>query len=76
MEVKVIKQYKSINILKVVLAEENRTNRRLAEVIGKNETSVSRRYFNKSQLGLDTLTKLAGIQDVDIRLLINKTNIG
>lgn len=75
MEVEIMEQYKAINRLKVVLAEKNRTNRWLAEAIGKNETTVSRWCSNKAQPGLDTLTKIAVLLNVDIRELINKTTV-
>ena len=39
---------KVINRIKVVLAENDRTNRWLAEAIGKNEATVSRWCSNKS----------------------------
>ena len=38
-----------INRLKVVLAEKSKTNRWLADAIGKNEATVSRWCSNKSQ---------------------------
>ena len=63
----------SINRLKIVLAERGRTNKWLAEQLGKSETTVSRWCTNEVQPPLETLTKVAALLDVDIRELLNKT---
>jgi len=63
----------SINRLKTVLAERGRTNKWLAEQLGKSETTVSRWCTNEVQPSLETLTKVATLLDVDIRELLNKT---
>lgn len=63
----------SINRLKTVLVERGRTNKWLAEQLGKSETTVSRWCTNEVQPSLETLTKVATLLDVDIRELLNKT---
>ena len=62
-----------MNRLKVVLAETKRTNRWLAEQLGKDEATVSKWCTNTSQPDLPSLTKIANILDVDIKDLLNST---
>lgn len=64
-----------INRLKVVLVEQNRTGKWLAEQLGKNEATVSRWCSNASQPSLEMLVKIASILKVDPRSLINGGNI-
>lgn len=56
-----------INRLKVVLVEQNRTGKWLAEQLGKNEATVSRWCSNSSQPSLEMLVKIASILNVDPR---------
>ena len=60
-----------INRLKVVLVEQNRTGKWLAEQLGKNEASISRWCSNASQPSLEMLVKIASILKVNPRSLIN-----
>lgn len=60
-----------INRLKVVLVEQNRTGKWLAEQLGKNEATVSRWCSNNAQPSLEMLVKIASILKVDPRSLIN-----
>ena len=62
-----------INRLRVVLAEKNKTNRWLAEAIGKNENTISRWCNNRAQPSVDVLATIAKALDVDVRELLNKT---
>ena len=64
---------KVINRIKVVLAENDRTNRWLAEAIGKNEASVSRWCSNKAQPSIDVFRQIAEALDVDVRELLHTT---
>lgn len=63
----------AVNRLKVVLAEKNKTNRWLAEAIGKNENTISRWCSNKSQPSVDVVVKIAKALDIDVRELFNTT---
>lgn len=65
-----------INRIKVVLVEKKRTNKWLSEQLGKDPATISKWCTNTSQPDLITLTKVAALLDVDIRLLINKTKGG
>ncbi|MDD3542314.1 MAG: helix-turn-helix transcriptional regulator [Petrimonas sp.] len=64
---------KVINRIKVVLAENDRINRWLAEAIGKNEATVSRWCFNKAQPSIDVFRQIAEALDVDVRELLHTT---
>ncbi|MDO6440218.1 helix-turn-helix transcriptional regulator [Cyclobacterium sp. 1_MG-2023] len=64
---------KTINRLKVVLAEQGRTNKWLAEKLGKNTATVSRWCTNEMQPSLETLIEIAKILGVDVRDLIIST---
>ena len=50
---------KDINRLKVVLAEKKRTNKWLAEQLGKDPGTVSKWCTNTMQPNLETLVKIA-----------------
>ena len=64
-------QQMMLNRIKVVLAEKQRTNRWLAEQMGKSENTISRWCSNKSQPSLGMLVKVAELRNVDPRQLIN-----
>lgn len=61
---------KQINRLKVVLVEQNKTGKWLAETLGKNEATVSRWCTNESQPSLETLVKIANALKVDVKDLL------
>lgn len=66
-------QGESYNRIKVVLVEQGKTSRWLAEQIGKQENTVSRWCLNKVQPSLPQLTEIAKVLDVDVRSLICST---
>ena len=59
-----------MNRIKAVLAERQRTNRWLAEQMGKSENTISRWCSNKSQPSIAQLQEIANLLDVDIRVLL------
>ncbi|HIZ05181.1 MAG TPA: helix-turn-helix domain-containing protein [Candidatus Phocaeicola gallistercoris] len=59
-----------MNRIKVVLAEKRRTNRWLAEQMGKSENTISRWCSNKSQPSIAQLQEIAILLDVDVRVLL------
>ena len=63
----------SINRIKVVLAENRKTNKWLADALGKNVATVSRWCTNESQPAVETFYQIAKLLDIDIRELFNKT---
>lgn len=64
---------KDLNRLKVVLAEQKKTGKWLAEQLGKDTSTVSKWCSNKMQPSLEMLMRIAEILDVDIRELIITT---
>ena len=62
-----------INRIEVVLAEKKRTNRWLAEELGKDPATVSKWCTNSSQPDLSTLKKAAELLDVDVKELLWST---
>ena len=64
----------SINRIRVVLAEQNKTNRWLAEHMGKSEITISRWVQNKSQPSLEQLLQVAKLLSISPKDLINDIN--
>ena len=62
---------KYINRLKVVLAEQRKTNLWLADQLGKDPSTISKWCTNTAQPSLETLTDIAQCLNVDIRTLLN-----
>lgn len=63
---------REMNRLKVVLAETRRTNRWLAEQLGKDQATVSKWCTNTSQPSLETLFRIAECLGVKVQDLISK----
>lgn len=59
-----------INRLKIVLVEKKKTSKWLSEQLGKDPSTVSKWCTNVSQPDLQTLRKIAGLLDIDIKDLI------
>lgn len=64
---------KTINRLKVVLAEQGRTNKWLSEKLGKNTATISRWCTNEMQPSLETLVQMADVLNIDVRELLVPT---
>ena len=61
---------KDFNRLKVVLAEKKKTNKWLAEQLGKDPATISKWCTNSSQPSLETLMRIAELLDVNYTELI------
>jgi transcriptional regulator with XRE-family HTH domain len=61
-----------LNRIKVVLVENNKTGKWLAEQLGVSVTTTSRWCSNATQPDLQTLNKIAKVLNVDIRQLLKK----
>ena len=61
----------TLNRIRVVLAEQEKTNRWLAEKLGKTEHTISRWCHNKSQPSVAQLNEIANVLNVDVRTLMN-----
>lgn len=60
-----------INRIKVVLVEQGKTGKWLAEQLGKNEATISRWCSNTSQPSLEMLVQIANVLKVNTKDLIN-----
>ena len=60
----------NLNRIKVVLIEQQKTGKLLAEQLGKSTCTVSKWCSNSSQPDLATLDKIATLLDIDRRELI------
>ncbi len=61
---------KDLNRLKVVLVEQKKTGKWLAEQLGNDPSTVSKWCSNKMQPSLEMLVNIAKVLDVDTRELI------
>ena len=64
---------KDVNRIKIVLVENKRTAKWLADKLGKDPATVSKWCTNSSQPSLETLVQVAEALDVDVRSLIVQT---
>lgn len=62
---------KDINRLKIVLAEQKKTNKWLAQQLGKDPATVSKWCTNTAQPSLETLSEIAQCLNVDVRTLLH-----
>lgn len=65
-----------INRLKVVLAEQEKTGKWLANELGKSPCTVSKWCSNSTQPDLETLDSISKLLNVSIRDLIVENKIG
>ncbi len=65
---------KDLNRIKVVLVEHKRTNKWLAEQLGKDPATVSKWCTNTSQPSIDMFFRIAELLEVDYTDLIIKPN--
>ena len=66
----IMTENKNLNRIKVVLAEKRRTNKWLAEQLGKGQATVSKWCTNHAQPNLETLVEIARCLEVDVSELI------
>ena len=64
---------KDLNRIKVVLVEKKRTNKWLAEQLGKDPATISKWCTNTSQPVLSTLLLVANLVEVDVKDLLNSS---
>ncbi len=65
-----IMETKDLNRLKVVLAEKKRTNKWLAEQLGKDPATVSKWCTNSAQPNLENLIDIAKCLEVNVNELL------
>lgn len=61
---------KNFNRIKIVLAEQDRSQKWLAEKMDMRKPSISRWATNKSQPSIETLFEIAEVLKVDVRTLL------
>lgn len=66
---------KDINRIKVVLADKKKTNKWLAEQLGKDQTTISKWCTNTSQPDLGSLIKTAKLLGVELADLVIEENV-
>lgn len=64
---------RKINRIRVVLAEQDKTNKWMAERLGVSETTVSRWVRNAQQPSIEVFIDIANLLKVDIRDLFEPT---
>ena len=64
-----------INRLKVVLVEKEKSGKWLAEQLGKSTCTVSKWCSNTTQPDLQTLDRIAKLLNIDVKYLLNDTEI-
>ncbi len=62
-----------MNRIKVTLVEKQKTNRWLAEQMGKSENTISRWCSNKSQPSIAQLIKITSLLNIDAKDLLETT---
>ena len=60
-----------VNRLKIVLAQEQKSNKWLAEQLGKDQATISKWVTNASQPDLKNLLRIAKALNVDVARLLN-----
>lgn len=63
----------NLNRIKVVLVENNKTEKWLANELDKSPCTVSKWCQNSIQPDLNTLDKIAKLLNVDVKELLNNT---
>ena len=69
-----MEENRDLNRLKVVLADKKRTNKWLAEQLGKDPATVSKWCTNTCQPDLGNIMKIARLLEVDVNELLRFNN--
>ena len=65
----------NLNRLKLVLVEKDKTGKWLSEQLGKSTCTVSKWCSNTTQPDLQTLNKIANLLNVNIKDLLNNSDL-
>ncbi len=63
---------KKINRIKVILAEKEKTNKWLAEQVGKDPATISKWCTNTAQPSLEMLLQIAKVLNVEVKDLLRE----
>ena len=66
---------RELNRLKVVLAEKKKTNKWLAEQLGKDKTTISKWCTTTCQPDLGSLMKISKLLEVEVVDLLRNDNV-
>ena len=61
---------KNLNRIKVMLAEKGKTNKWLAEKLGRDQATISKWCTNACQPTMETYIKIAKLLDVELAQLV------
>ena len=65
---------KKINRIKVMLAEKEKTNKWLAEQVGKDPATISKWCTNTAQPSLEMLLQIANVRNVEVKDLLRESD--
>ena len=65
---------KKINRIKVMLAEKEKTNKWLAEQVGKDPATISKWCTNTAQPSLEMLFQIAKVLNVEVKDLLREAD--
>lgn len=65
---------KKINRIKVMLAEKEKTNKWLAEQVGKDPATISKWCTNTAQPSLEMLLQIAKVLNVEVKNLLRESD--
>ena len=65
---------KKINRIKVMLAEKEKSNKWLAEQVGKDPATVSKWCTNTAQPSLEMLLQIAKVLNVEVKDLLRESD--
>ena len=65
---------KKINRIKVMLAEKEKTNKWLAEQVGKDPATISKWCTNTAQPSLEMLLQIAKVLNVEVKELLRESD--
>ena len=65
---------KKINRIKVMLAEKEKTNKWLAEQVGKDPATISKCCTNTAQPSLEMLLQIAKVLNVEVKDLLRESD--
>lgn len=65
---------KKMNRIKVMLAEKEKTNKWLAEQVGKDPATISKWCTNTAQPSLEMLLQIAKVLNVEVKDLLRESD--
>lgn len=66
---------KKLNRLKIILAEKEKSNKWLAENLGKDKATISKWFTNTSQPDIETFIKISKLLNVELTDLVRTDEV-